>query len=68
MRLKSVEWTDAGTQAELKQIIEMIRTDVISFEKFDDVVVRRLVECIRVMKDKRIILVLKGGLQVEEYL
>ena len=60
--------TDAGTQAELKQIIEMIRTDFISFERFDDVIVRRLVECIRVMKDKRIILVLKGGLQVEEYL
>ena len=30
--------------------------------------VRRLVEYIRVMKDKTIIIVLKGGLQIEEKL
>lgn len=36
------------------------------FKEYDDVVIRRLVECIRVLKDKRIIVVLKGGLQAEE--
>ena len=27
-----------------------------------------LVECIRVMKDKKIVVVLKGGMQAEEYI
>lgn len=35
---------------------------------FEDIMVRRLVEYIRVMKDKTIIIVLKGGLQIEEKL
>ena len=30
--------------------------------------VRRLVEYIRVMKDKTIIIVLKGGMQIQEYI
>lgn len=42
-------------------------TDV-SFNKYDDVIVRRLIECIRVLKDNKIIVVLKGGLKSEESL
>lgn len=32
----------------------------------NEVTVRRLVEYIRVMADKRIIVILKGGMQIEE--
>lgn len=37
-----------------------------SFSEYDDLIVRRLVECIRVTKDRKIIVILKGGLQTEE--
>lgn len=40
----------------------------VSFNEYDDVIVRRLIECIRVLKENRIIVVLKGGFQAEENL
>ena len=45
----------------------VIKSNQISFDEYDDVIVRRLIECIRVMKDRKIVVVLKGGLQAEEY-
>lgn len=38
---------------------ELFKSGTVSFDEFDDVVVRRLVECIWVMADKRINVVLK---------
>ena len=52
---------------EMKRFMEVFQQEQIGFSHFDDVVIRRLVECIRVMKDKKIVVVLKGGLQAEEY-
>ena len=52
--------------AEIERIKNMLSDDNIKFNEFDDVTVRRLVEYIRVMADKRIIVVLKGGMQIEE--
>ena len=57
---------DGQQSALLERMTAMFSSDSISFDEYDDVVVRRLVECIRVMKDKRIVVVLKGGLQTEE--
>lgn len=59
---------DSETQIELRRITEMIQKEKISFDTFDDIMIRRLVECVRVMKDKRIIVVLKGGMQAEDVL
>ena len=53
---------------EMKRILEVFRQSRMGFDEHDDVVIRRLVECIRVMKDNKIIVVLKGGLQAEEYI
>lgn len=57
---------DDGFNNEFNRIISMFRDTDISFDEFDDVVIRRLVECIRVMKDRRIVVVLKGGLSAED--
>lgn len=57
---------DEQYAALLEKMTDMFSSDSISFDEYDDVVVRRLVDCVRVMKDKRIIIVLKGGLQTEE--
>lgn len=57
---------DNDTNEEFDRIITMFRDTDASFEKFDDIVIRRLVECIRVMKDRRIVVVLKGGVSAED--
>lgn len=36
------------------------------FSEYDDVMIRRLVGLIRVMKDKSIVIFLKGGLNITE--
>lgn len=51
---------------EMERILAIFRDCAIGFDEYDDVVIRRLVECIRVMKDKKIVVVLKGGMQAEE--
>lgn len=59
---------DACSEAnqELARIEKILSEETISFDVFDDIVIRRLVECIRVMKDRKIVVILKGGLQAEE--
>lgn len=57
---------DDGFNNEFNRIISMFRDTDVSFDEFDDVAIRRLVECIRVMKDRRIVVVLNGGLSAED--
>ncbi len=56
-----------GSNPEFNKIMAMFKNPNISFNEYDDIVIRRLVECVRVMKDRRIVVVIKGGLTVEEY-
>lgn len=48
------------------RIISMFLDTDIYFDKSGDVSIRILVGCIRVMKDRRIVVVLKGGLSAED--
>ena len=57
---------DDEVNNEFTRIISLFQDVNANFEEFDDRVIRRLVECIRVMKDRRIVVVLKGGLTAEE--
>ena len=52
----------------IQDLISLFQKEQISFYKFDDVVIYRLVECIRVSKEKRITVILKGGLKAESVL
>lgn len=47
---------------EVKRIAEILEKDF-SFMKFNDSVKRRIVECIRVMGDKFIVVIFKGDLK-----
>ena len=50
-----------------KAILNYIaQTDKDSFVEYDDITVRRLVECITVSNDGRIVVTLKGGFREEE--
>ncbi len=52
--------------AEVARIKEMLSARSTDFTTFDDATVRRLVECIRVMSDKSIVITIKGGFQITE--
>ena len=54
--------------AEVARIMNILKQTDMSFTEFDDVTVRRLVECIQVCGNKKIIVTLKGGYQAEEEL
>ena len=52
--------------AEIENIKQYLTADSLDFSEYSDVTIRRLVEYIRVMKDNSIIIVLKGGMQIQE--
>ena len=53
-------------KGEIDRMKEALSRLDVTFSEYDDVTVRRLVECIRVMRGKRIVIILKGGLKIEE--
>ena len=55
-----------NSNIEIKRIAEILKKENFSFDEFDDNVIRRIVECIRVMGDKSLVVVLKGGVEVKE--
>jgi len=55
-----------STDIEVKRIAEILEKEDFSFTEFEDIVIRRIVECIRVMGDKSIVIILKGGFEIVE--
>ena len=58
--------TNVDLSAEIKRLMEIFERDDLNFKEFDDCVIRRITECIRVMGDKSIIITLKGGFELRE--
>lgn len=65
---KCKQGNNAEVSIEIERFMEVFNREEIGFTEFDDIVIRRLVECIRVMKDRKIVVILKGGMQAEEYI
>ena len=57
-----------SVNAEVQRILNILQNTEISFTEYDDLTVRRLVECIQVCGKEKIIVTLKGGYQAEETL
>ncbi len=51
---------------EIENIRSFLADTEINFAEYNEIVVRKLVECIRVMPDSKIVIVLKGGMTIEE--
>lgn len=51
---------------EIERIKSILSDETMRFNEYDETTVRRLIEYIRVMADNRIIVVLKGGMTIEE--
>lgn len=54
------------SSAEMKRISEIFENEEFKFTEYDDMIVRRVVECIKVLGDKSIVVVLKGSIEIEE--
>lgn len=51
---------------EIERLKQIFENETIRFDQYDDIMVRRLVEMIRVQSDKTIIICLKGGFNIQE--
>lgn len=53
-------------QKETERLKKALADTAVTFSRYDDVTARRLIECIRVLKDGKLRIILKGGLKIEE--
>ena len=51
---------------EIESIKAFLADTEINFSEYNEIVVRKLIECIRVMPDGKLVIVLKGGITIEE--
>ena len=51
---------------EIDSIKAFLADTEINFLEYNEIVVRKLIECIRVMPDRKLVIVLKGGITIEE--
>ena len=62
--LKSQNKTSQQTQDKLDKIIDMIEHEKFELETFDNVLVRKLIECVKVLSKTEILVIFKGGYEV----
>lgn len=62
--LKSQNQTSEETQAKLDKIMEMIENEKFELETFDNVLIRKLIECIKVLSKTEILVIFKGGYEI----
>ena len=70
-QLEVLEATSANTNesgSEINRLIDILKTSNFAIEEYDDLIVRRTIECIRVMSNKTIIIIFKGGFEMTESL
>ena len=62
--LKSKNKTSAETQEKLDKIMELIDNEKFELETFDNVLIRKLIECVKVLSKTEILVIFKGGYEV----
>ena len=62
--LKSQNQTSAETKQKLDKVTEMIEHEKFELETFDNVLVRKLIECIKILSKNEILVIFKGGYEV----
>ncbi|MGN0463838.1 MAG: recombinase family protein [Acutalibacteraceae bacterium] len=59
---------EKSNSSEMNRISNIFENTDFTLSEYDDLIVRRLIECIRVMSDKRIVIIFKGGYEITESL
>ena len=62
--LKSQNKTSEETQAKLDKIMDMIEHEKFELETFDNVLIRKLIECVKILSNTEILVIFKGGYEV----
>lgn len=62
--LKAQNQTSAETQEKLDKIMELIDNEKFELETFDNVLIRKLIECVKVLSKTEILVIFKGGYEV----
>ena len=62
--LKSQNKTSEETQAKLDTIMDMIEHEKFELETFDNVLIRKLIECVKILSKTEILVIFKGGYEV----
>ena len=62
--LKSQNQTSAETKQKLDKVTEMIEHEKFELETFDNVLVRKLIDCIKILSKNEILVIFKGGYEV----
>lgn len=63
--LRSQNKTSADTQKKLDKIMDMIEHEKFELETFDNVLIRKLIECVKVLSKTEILVIFKGGYEVK---
>jgi hypothetical protein len=63
--IKAQNQTSAETQDKLDKIMDLIENEKFELETFDNVLIRKLIECIKVLNKNEILVIFKGGYEVK---
>lgn len=63
--LKSQNKISAETQEKVDKIMDMIEHEKFQLETFDNVLIRKLIECVKVLSKTEILVIFKGGYEVK---
>lgn len=63
--LRSQNKTSSETQVKLDKIMDMIEHEKFELETFDNVLIRKLIECVKVLSKNEILVIFKGGYEVK---
>ena len=53
---------------EINRIAEFLENETFDMKEYDDTIIRRIVDCIKVMSNNTIVIILKGGFEITEEL
>ena len=52
------------TQSKIKNIFSEIESEKLELKEFDDILIRKLIECVKVISKTELLIIFKGGYEV----
>ena len=63
--LKQKVKISADTQNKIDSAMEMIEQEKFKLEVFDNIIIRKLIECVKVLSKEELLIIFKGGVEVK---
>ena len=55
----------ADTQNKIDSAMEMIEDEKFTLEVFDNIIIRKLIECVKVLSKEELLIIFKGGVEIK---